>query len=606
MVFGKPGALPPSETLFKFIGRLETLADELVYLRAGPRQSTLKRRLYDGLTSNHLKEKVEIEVGDHRVSYEEFVELLSDYDRRRLGRQRRATTASGTIEGPQLRRDKPVSSSRPKGRVHTIECDSEDSDIDDYSNYCYAVGADLVSIKCYRCLESGHPARLCTAPNVAQVDSRCSKCGNPNHDQSTCEVPSQSLKCLRCQQKGHLAYVCKAKKPTGGQPKKGSSKSKTNNKSAENKGSKPGTKDESTTKVNPPKTPPSNSEVVTSVGNAHAIQEASSDLCIVPVTSDDVDINFHALTPDTSSSSRQSSKRATMVVGDLCVYGTTRPVLFDTGADVSLIALSTLRKLAPDKKIRLPTNSPIGRVNVANGGQLNILGKVNLPVGSGNYKVTDTFLLASDHLSTPIIIGCSTMAKLNAVISFLPGGSVRVTIGNKLAPDLRVEPCESLMSPRSTAHVRKVGVTCLSESAPSKTCCRQPAPKGAIYDATWSEDPTGSLRAYKSLNPNCGIYPEICDGDLYDPSTPYDELGDPAGPTSVPTIVRDDLPPQRAIEREWVEDELAPMGRARPQVPWKHPTSRPRYNYHMAAKRGLASIKAITGERMEMFHRALG
>ncbi|KAF4732090.1 hypothetical protein FOZ62_021805, partial [Perkinsus olseni] len=51
----------PSETLFKFIGRLETLADELVYLRAGPRQSTLKRRLYDGLSSNHLKEKVEIE-----------------------------------------------------------------------------------------------------------------------------------------------------------------------------------------------------------------------------------------------------------------------------------------------------------------------------------------------------------------------------------------------------------------------------------------------------------------------------------------------------------------------------------------------------------------
>ncbi|KAF4700554.1 hypothetical protein FOZ63_015745, partial [Perkinsus olseni] len=140
-----------------------------------------------------------------------------------------------------------------------------------------------------------------------------------------------------------------------------------------------------------------------------------------------------------------------------------------------------------------------------------------------------------------------------------------------------------------------VGVMCLSESAPSKTGCRQPAPRGAIYDATWSEDPTGSLRAYKSLNPNCGIYPEICDGDLYDP----------AGPTSVPTIVRDDLPPQRAIEREWVEDELAPMGRARPQVPWKHPTSRPRYNYHMAAKRGLASIKAITGERMEMFHRAL-
>ncbi|EEQ99216.1 hypothetical protein Pmar_PMAR010635, partial [Perkinsus marinus ATCC 50983] len=48
-----------SETLFQFISRLETLADELVYLRAGPRESTLKRRLYDGLSSNDLKEKVE-------------------------------------------------------------------------------------------------------------------------------------------------------------------------------------------------------------------------------------------------------------------------------------------------------------------------------------------------------------------------------------------------------------------------------------------------------------------------------------------------------------------------------------------------------------------
>ncbi|EER06199.1 conserved hypothetical protein, partial [Perkinsus marinus ATCC 50983] len=223
-----------SETLFQFISRLETLADELVYLRAGPRESTLKRRLYDGLSSNDLKEKVETKVGNHKISYKKFVDRLSEHERRRQGRLQRSSTVN-----------KP--SGKSTGRLHVIECEDDPQE----ETYCHAVGSDALSIKCYRCLQSGHPARLCTEPKVVDLQKRCSKCGNPEHQETDCKVPVNRLFCQRCLKKGHLAYVCTAPTPAD-QPKKVGPKPKKDFGKGKSK------------KITPPQTPPSNSTVIPS------------------------------------------------------------------------------------------------------------------------------------------------------------------------------------------------------------------------------------------------------------------------------------------------------------------------------------------------------
>ncbi|KAF4655036.1 hypothetical protein FOL47_009627 [Perkinsus chesapeaki] len=186
----------------------------------------LKRRLYDGLNSEYLREKVDKELSDSRVSYDKLVSTLSNFERRRLGQ---AT-------------------------------DSESTD-----PYPFAVGADSMSIACYRCLQSGHPARLC-AGQISDIATRCSNCGNRNHSTDLCEVPTKSLNCQR-----RL---------------------------------KSGTAD------------------LNSKSNA-----------------------FHTDNGVHSSSTSSRSSKISMVVDDLSVCGVVRPVLYDTGADVSLIAIGTLRKI---------------------------------------------------------------------------------------------------------------------------------------------------------------------------------------------------------------------------------------------------------------------
>ncbi|KAF4646781.1 hypothetical protein FOL46_005177, partial [Perkinsus olseni] len=64
------------------------------------------------------------------------------------------------------------------------------------------------------------------------------------------------------------------------------------------------------------------------------------------------------------------------------------------------------------------------------------------------------------------------------------------------------------------------------------------------------------------------------------------------------------LPPWQAIAREWIKDDLAPLGRVSTQVPWRD-SKRPGFNFYYAAKRGLASIARLDSKQQSMFEDAL-
>ncbi|EER13279.1 hypothetical protein Pmar_PMAR028420, partial [Perkinsus marinus ATCC 50983] len=199
-----------------------------------------------------------------------------------------------------------------------------------------------------------------------------------------------------------------------------------------------------------PTTPSTNAQVMDESSKANIIGSSTtsaSTIWVSPLSSTDLNSNSNALHANNGaycSTTPSKSSRISMVVGDLSVCGVVRPVLYDTGADVSLIAVGTLRKIT-SKQLRFGDPSTQGRVNVANGSSLSILGKVELEVGYGNTFTKDTFLLASDELSTPVIIGCSTMAKLRTTISISPDGII-VRLGERPTQVSTVDGTEPRLS----------------------------------------------------------------------------------------------------------------------------------------------------------------
>ncbi|EEQ97360.1 hypothetical protein Pmar_PMAR007589, partial [Perkinsus marinus ATCC 50983] len=290
-----------------------------------------------------------------------------------------------------------------------------------------------------------------------------------------------------------------------------------------------------------------------------------------------------------------------MVVGDLSVCGVVRPVLYDTGADVSLIAVGTLRKIT-NKQLRFGDPSTQGRVNVANGSSLSILGKVELEVGYGNTFTKDTFLLASDELSTPVIIGCSTMAKLRTTISISPDGII-VRLGERSTQVSTVEGTEPRLSLRDMDWLRKVAVmhishvvslSSISVSRVKPSIFIKPSTLEFCYDG---KDDNYVL--YDTFNDDIEIYPDLRLSIGYGSTMCFDTITDSS---LIPDC--DLLPPWEVIPREWTSDKIAPLRRASTEVPWRS-QDRPGFNFHYAAKRGLASIARLDSKQQSMFEDAL-
>ncbi|KAF4680287.1 hypothetical protein FOZ60_013755 [Perkinsus olseni] len=78
-----------SETLSDYVKRLEAIVTELHLMGIMTYEYDMKRRLYDGLQSDYLRDKVDRELGDGNVSFDDFVDLLTGFERRRLGRVQR-------------------------------------------------------------------------------------------------------------------------------------------------------------------------------------------------------------------------------------------------------------------------------------------------------------------------------------------------------------------------------------------------------------------------------------------------------------------------------------------------------------------------------------
>ncbi|KAF4741057.1 hypothetical protein FOZ62_006837, partial [Perkinsus olseni] len=109
-----------------------------------------------------------------------------------------------------------------------------------------------------------------------------------------------------------------------------------------------------------------------------------------------------------------------MVLGRVILEGRSTTALFDTGAEGSLATESMLKEVAPEKKL---DTSNIPKVKVADGATLTIHGSVKLKVTAGLRSVIDHFVVTSDSLTVPLLLGCSTLAKLNTTIVLSEAGS---------------------------------------------------------------------------------------------------------------------------------------------------------------------------------------
>ncbi|EER02412.1 hypothetical protein Pmar_PMAR026645, partial [Perkinsus marinus ATCC 50983] len=105
-----------------------------------------------------------------------------------------------------------------------------------------------------------------------------------------------------------------------------------------------------------------------------------------------------------------------------------------------------------------------------------------------------------------------------------------------------------------------------------------------LYD-TFNDD----VEIYPDLPLSIGYGSTMCFGAITDSSLAPDH---------------DLLPPWEVISREWISDKIAPLGRISTEVPWRS-QGRPGFNFHYAAKRGLASIARLDSKQQSMFEDAL-
>ncbi|EER16333.1 hypothetical protein Pmar_PMAR029466 [Perkinsus marinus ATCC 50983] len=116
-----------------------------------------------------------------------------------------------------------------------------------------------------------------------------------------------------------------------------------------------------------------------------------------------------------------------MVIGDVEIEGETITALFDTGAELSLVTISTLERLGMDGAIDTTVTPPIV---VADGGKLRIYGAVMLRITTPDISIKDQFIVTDDCLTVPLLLGCPTLAKLKTSIHVTSEGTyIQTNVG---------------------------------------------------------------------------------------------------------------------------------------------------------------------------------
>ncbi|KAF4758506.1 hypothetical protein FOZ63_010062, partial [Perkinsus olseni] len=381
-------------------GHPDVVSSELYHLGSPVLEYKMKWKLYNGFKGAELRLRVTDYLHDREIDYMEFKEVVLRQHRRMTNVNEADNNTKPSDKktrddsrGSYGRRsdDSGYRSRRPWQQRPPYPRRESVNSVDDSGGYTtddnevrqhhVNMGRDLSGLKCYRCLKRGHSAKDCEQPEPADLSTRCRICGNPQHQAETCKIKSDKLVCHRCNNPGHLAYVCTSKTPTSS-PTTGKRQS----------------------------TPRSTARVQVIIDNDRLQEHPQQRVCTTSSSSD----------RDTS----RAAKPMVMVIGNVCIEDNVIPALFDTGAEVSLITRQALQRLAPH--VDVYTNTP-RHISVADGGTLHVDGTVMLKVSTNRITVHDEFIVVSDDLSVPILLGCPTLGKLRTTIRVSPHGMHVIT-----------------------------------------------------------------------------------------------------------------------------------------------------------------------------------
>ncbi|KAF4649509.1 hypothetical protein FOL47_002027, partial [Perkinsus chesapeaki] len=112
----------------------------------------------------------------------------------------------------------------------------------------------------------------------------------------------------------------------------------------------------------------------------------------------------------------------------------------------------------------------------------------------------------------------------------------------------------------------------------------------------------GKIVDKDNCNPNLNC--TIPDTIVTDPYSSADLMDEKPGELQATSDVTDYLPPWKVIQRRWISDFSAPLGRCQLSVPWLS-KERPDHNFRIAARRGAASIQRLSSEEKHLFHQSL-
>ncbi|KAF4730788.1 hypothetical protein FOZ63_028678 [Perkinsus olseni] len=637
-------------TVYRFIQKLETMASELYALGSPVPYRDLKLRLHKGLKSILLRQRLDVDLMNDHMSFEQFRDRVLlhhkqltnyygvDYETnegaarspgfrpvRTQARPNYARTREQSVEsrgGQSSHRDYTPRSSPSPARprplqprsVNIVDEDTEELSEDEHSlRHLLAIRNDVTGFLCFRCHQKGHSAKNCLQAAPAELATRCKVCGNPGHTTDACRVNVEQIVCHRCNNPGHLAYVCGAKLPATAKT----------------------TKD-------PLRRPPTPS---TRGAQPRPATKVRANTSVHATFLDDEesrsDHHCHTLrcTPPLDA---RVQHREGMMTGYITLEDTEVVAIYDTGADVSLITAECLNYVSPDAAVN--TNVP-SSLSAANGGHLHTIGTVRLRLSTPSTSQVDTFLVTTVPLTTPVILGCPTMSLLKTRITIGPDGYHIETNycdtpkTNKVGSDDHVQHmegdhCEDPPKDHddyiTNYKIKYINQLCLQEGCeplryngldlPPTTPWFSILYPGSVpttinddslirgqgrcnhgtSDTTTinqvqapSSSDHGENEINGSLPPNNNKHMTVVNYDEDDLEEQEDQLQD-----------EDNLPPWEALRRDWVYDETTPLGRAVVRASWKDST-RPPMNYRQAAARGSRCTKRLTSAQQEAFQQAL-
>ncbi|KAF4699102.1 hypothetical protein FOZ62_001988, partial [Perkinsus olseni] len=240
-------------------------------------------------------------------------------------------------------------------------------------------------------------------------------------------------------------------------------------------------------------------------------------------------------------------------------------------------------------------------------------------VSTNRITVHDEFIVVSDDLSVPILLGCPTLGKLRTTIRVSPHG-MHVTTNddhdfspysapkevrfndNVATYDKLLEKDQEDITVTYTINHWTIGRRALQRALPhggDPTTRLYPDDLfvGQADCNQLGKDPTSSnyYVHYMSTDPT-ETSPNV------ESATPHhDENNDKE---DVDHDSDDNLPPWDVLQRHWMWDATTPLGRACVRLPWLG-EERPPNNFKNAAHRGAASTRRLSPEQRQAFEAAL-